>query len=304
MIQGSGDTRYAYVNGMVRAQEARLLTRGHFDRLIAGNLDAFSTIISDSPYAGYDDILSGVQAELAGIRDFTRKHCITPQVMNMLEWPEQIHNMKVHLKHGSEALLYSESHAEVETWPEVIDAAARFAVDKDPFVLSTTLDRILSHYLIDAANFTPFFHEYYRLYYDLENIRTFFRARQFDNSRDIFMQVFIPYGNLGKAIFLDNITTEYEQLGRNFFTTPYSSLVEGGGLYLEEKHSFLRLERLTEEMRLGYLRQARTLTFGVEPLYCYYEFKKNEIKKLRQVYYGLLNEVPVDELKESIPDVW
>ncbi|GAG14634.1 unnamed protein product, partial [marine sediment metagenome] len=30
----------------------------------------------------------------------------------------------------------------------------------------------------------------------------------------------------------------------------------------------------------------------------------SEIKKLRQVYWGKLNEVFIDELKESIADVW
>ncbi|GAJ06580.1 unnamed protein product, partial [marine sediment metagenome] len=38
MIKGTEDTRYAYVNGIVRAREARLLTRSLFDRLIAGTL--------------------------------------------------------------------------------------------------------------------------------------------------------------------------------------------------------------------------------------------------------------------------
>lgn len=304
MIQGTNDTRYAYINGMIRAREARLLTRGHFDRLIAGSPDNFSTIIADSPYAGYEDVVSGFEAEFAGIRTFIGTYCVTPQVSTMVEWPEQIHNLKVKLKHGSETLLYSTAASEVETWPEVIDEVARFAIDRDPFVLSTALDKILCKYLASTAGFTPFFQMYYRLYFDLENIRSFFRARQFDNSRDLFMQVFIPYGSLGRAVFLESISTGYEHLGKIFFSTPYMSIVERGCVYLEEKRSFLRLERLIEEMRLGFIRQARTFTFGVEPLFCYYEFKKNEITKLRQVYYGKLNELPVDELKESIPDVW
>ena len=304
MIQGTDDTRYAYVNGMIRAKEARLLTRGHFDRLIAGSLDNFKTIIADSPYAGYEDIVSGFELELEGMREFIGTYCMTPQVSSMLEWPEQIHDLKVKLKHGSEKLLYSNALSEVETWPEVIDEVGRYAHDKDPFLLSTALDKILCKYLASAAGFTPFFQTYYRLYFDLENIRSFFRARQFDDSRDLFMQVFIPYGNLGRSIFVENITTGYEDLGKIFFSTPYMSIVDRGCVYLEEKRSFLRLERLSEETRLGFIKQARTYTFGVEPLFCYYEFKKNEIKKLRQVYYGKLNEVPVDELKESIPDVW
>ena len=57
-------------------------------------------------------------------------------------------------------------------------------------------------------------------------------------------------------------------------------------------------------MRIGFLIQARRMTFGIEPLFTYYHFKISEIKKLRQVYWGKLNEVFIDELKESIADVW
>ena len=207
MIKGTDDTRYAYINGMIRAREARLLTRGHFDRLIAGSLDNFRTIIADSPYAGYDDIVPGFQAELAGIREFAGSFCMTPQVTNMLEWPEQIHNLKVKLKHGNEELMFRSALSEVEAWPEVIDEVGQYALDKDPFVLSTALDRILCKYLASAAELSPFFREYYRLYFDLENIRSFFRARQFDDSRELFKQVFIPYGNLGRAVFFEPIGT-------------------------------------------------------------------------------------------------
>ncbi len=66
----------------------------------------------------------------------------------------------------------------------------------------------------------------------------------------------------------------------------------------------LRLERICEEIRLQFLLAERRMTFGVEPLLTYYQFKLAEIKKLRQVYWGKLNEVEIDDLKESIPDVW
>ena len=71
-----------------------------------------------------------------------------------------------------------------------------------------------------------------------------------------------------------------------------------------EKGSFLRLEKLCEEMKLQFLLQARRMAFGVEPLFGYYQFKLTEIKKLRQVYWGKLNQIPTENIKESIPDVW
>lgn len=304
MIKGTEDTRYAYVNGIIRALEARLLTKGHFDRLVATDLSSYSTILSDTPYVGQRDIESGIEAQENAIRDFFGTYCLTDEVKCFLDWPEQMHNLKVKLKGGADNLLYTQAKDTIEAWPEVVDEVARFAVDKDPFVLSANLDKILCQYLYQTADFVPFFRSYFETNFELENIRSFFRARQFENKRAILSQVYIPIGRLKLKFLVDNLEVAQDNLGRNFFNTPYVVVVEKGGVYFEENGSFLRLEKLYEEYRLGYLLQARRMTFGVEPLFTYYHFKMSEIKKLRQVYWGKLNEVGVDDLKESIPDVW
>lgn len=304
MIKGTEDTKYAYVNGIIRARESKLLTKGHFDRLLAADLSSFNTILSDTPYIGQKDISSGLEAEEIALRNFFNRYCQTPQVNRLIDWPEQIHNLKVKLKRGSDDILYSQEESEVETWPEVIEEIEKFALDKDPFLFSTNLDKILCKYFYETAQFTPFFSKYLEVYFDLENIRSFFRARQFENSREIFSQVYIPYGSVDKKLFVDNLSAHHDLLGKNFFTTPYSKIMDRGSAYIEECHSFLRLERMCGEMKLEFLVQARRMTFGVEPLFGFYQFKISEIKKIRQVYWGKLNEVPSDELKESIPDVW
>jgi len=304
MIQSTGDTRYAYVNGIIRALEARLLTKGHFDRLIATALSSYSTILSDTPYVVQRDLVAGIESEEHAIRVFFGNYCLTEEVNWFLDWPEQIHNLKVRLKEGGEDLLYVQDTNAVESWPEVLDEVARYAVEKDPFVLSTNLDKILCKYLLKTAALLPFFEGYFRMNFELENIRSFFRARQFENKRLILNQVYIPAGRLELKLLIENLEVAQENLGRNFFNTPYAGVVDKGGSFFEEHDSFLRLERLIEEYRLGYLTQARRLTFGVEPLFGYYHFKMSETKKLRQVYWGKINELAVDDLKESIPDVW
>jgi vacuolar-type H+-ATPase subunit C/Vma6 len=304
MIEGTGDTRYAYVNGIIRAREARLLTKSHFDRLIAVDYTSFNTILSDTPYTGSRDFTEGLEAEENVVRSFFDRFCLTEEVRHFIDWPEQIHNLKVKLKEGHEDLLYTRAADTVESWSEVIDEVARFALDKNPFVLSTNLDRILCRYLYEASSFAPFFKSYFEMYFDLENIRSFFRAKQFEDRHEIFKQVYIPLGRLPLDFLIDNLGVAQDQLGRIFFNTPYAAIIDKGGAYYEEKNSFLRLERLCEERRLGFLLQARRMTFGVEPLFAYYIFKMSEITKLRQVYWGKLNEVSVEDLKESIPDVW
>jgi vacuolar-type H+-ATPase subunit C/Vma6 len=253
---------------------------------------------------GQRDIESGIEVQENAVRNFFDTYCLTDEVKCFLDWPEQMHNLKVKLKGGADNLLYTQAMDTIEAWPEVVDEVARFAVDKDPFVLSANLDKILCQYLYQTADFVPFFRSYFETNFELENIRSFFRARQFENKRAILSQVYIPIGRLKLKFLVENLEVAQETLGRNFFNTPYVAIVERGGVYFEENNSFLRLERLYEEYRLGYLLQARRMTFGVEPLFTYYHFKMSEIKKLRQVYWGKLNEVGVDDLKESIPDVW
>ncbi len=304
MIPSTEDTRYAFVNGIIRAREAKFLTRSHFDRLIAGDLRSFSTILADTEYVSQKEFPEGLENAEMKIKNFFDRYCLTEEVKKFLDWPEQMHNLKVQLKGGGEELLYAQRSSEVEHWPEVIDAVARYTTDKDPFILSTSLDRILCKYIYQTARFAVFFQEYYKLYFDLENIISFFRSRQFENSREIFNNVYIPYGSIDKNIFLNNLNTEYEQVGRSFFTTPYQSIVEKGGAFIAKQGSFLRLERLCEEIRLQFLLQTRRMAFGVEPLFGYYQFKLTEIKKLRQVYWGKLNQIPAENIKESIPDVW
>ena len=304
MIQSTGDTRYAYVNGIIRAREARLLTKSHFERLIAVDENSFGAILSDTAYAGARDFGESLTIEENVVRAFFDRSCVTPEVRSLVEWPEQIHNLKVKLKQGGKELLYGSSSEEVESWPDVVDAVAAYALEKDPFVLSTALDRALCRHLYEAALFGEFFRGYYELYFDLENIRSFFRVKQFDDRREILKSVYIPAGRLSLDLLVDCLDLAHDQLVRNLFNTPYAAIVDRGGVYYEKNNSFLRLERLCEERRLGYLAQARWMAFGVEPLFGYYMFKNSEITKLRQVYWGKLNEVPVENLKESIPDVW
>lgn len=304
MIQGTDDTRYAFVNGIIRAREARFLTRGHFDRLIAGDVASFKSILADSPYGVYGDIEEGMNLEERHAKNFLRQYCMTPEVLKFIEWPEQAHNIKVGVKQGDDSMLYDTVENDVESWPEVQEVVERYALNKDPFMLSIELDKVLCSYLNDLATFCPFFAYFFDLYMDLENIRSFFRTRQFENSRDIFKQVYLPFGTLPYEVFIANIEMEIEHLSRVFFVTPYQHLIDRGAVYLEQHRSFLRMERLIEETKLNYLIQSRHMAFGVEPLFGFYQFKKSEIRKLQQVYWGRLNEVPVEDLKESIADVW
>lgn len=304
MIKGTEDTRYAFVNGMIRAKEAKLLRKNHFDRLIEAGIDNFRPILSDTVYTGTGEFL-GVLIDIEKQeRQFFNKYCLHNEVKEIVFLPEAIHNLKVKLKNGDTRLLYDVDISGLESSPEIIEIISEYLKHKNIFILSTELDKFLCKKIKDLSNISQFFSEYFKIYFDLENIRSFFRARQFENSVEIFKQVYIEYSSISEKIFLENLNKDIDTITRIFRNTIYGNIVEQGGNYLETQGSFLKLERLCDEMKLQFLKLTRYYTFGVEPLFGYYQFKLSEIKRLRQVYMGKQYNIPVAQLKESIPDVW
>ncbi|MCX7995627.1 MAG: V-type ATPase subunit [candidate division WOR-3 bacterium] len=304
MLQGTNDTRYAFVNGIIRAREARLLKKTYFDRLIDAEIDNFRAILGDTPYATGDqllDVLGRVEKEE---RNFFEKYCLHDEIKEMIILPDAIHNLKVRLKNGDERLLNDVKLPWLESSPEILEIISDYIEHKNSFILSTELDKFYCRKAWELAKISHFFTEYYKLFFDLENIRSFFRARQFENSSEIFKRVYIPHGTIPEKIFVENLNKDLTTILRVFRNTKYEHIVEQGGNYLHTQGSFLRLERLCDEMKLQFLKMARYYTFGVEPLFSYYHFKLNEIKLLRQVYMGKQYNIPSFQLKESIPDVW
>ncbi len=304
MIEGTNDTRYAFVNGIVRAKEARLLKKSHFERLIEANIENFAPILSDTVYTGtgdFSEILGRVEIEE---RKFFEKYCLHPEIKQIVSLPEAIHNLKVRLKNGEESLLYDIETKEMESSAEIVTIIAEYLKHRDSFLLCTELDKFLCEKLYELSGLSQFFYEYFQLYFDLENIRSFFRSQQFENPAEIFKHVYIKYGTIPEEKFFQNLKKSSDVIIREFRDTRYGQLIEQGSTYLKSQGSFLKLECLCDEMKLQFLKMARFYTFGIEPLFGYFEFRKAEIKKIRQIYMGKKYNIPAIELKESIPDVW
>ncbi len=304
MIDGTNDTRYAFVNGIVRAKEARLLKKSHFDRLIEAGIESFKPILSDTPYTGAGDLLNTLSDVEKQERSFFEKFCLHSEIRDMVLLPDMVHNLKVRLKNGDASLLYDVRTEGLESSEEVKAIIADFYSHRNAFIMSTELDKFMCKKFNELSMVSEFFRCYFQLYFDLENIRSFFRARKFESPKEIFKQVYIRYGTIPEKKFLENIDKDMSVVAREFHNTSYGTLIENGGNYLETQGSFLRLERLCDETRLQFLKIARYYTFGVEPLFGYYQFKMAEIKRLRQVYMGKEYNIPVNQLKESIPDAW
>ncbi len=167
MISGTNDTRYAFVNGIIRVREAKLLKKSHFERLIDAELSSFNVILSDSPYTCDVDFFNTLARVEREERNFFNEYCLHIEARRCLDWPDAIHNLKVKLKHGPEDLLYPVPTNEVESWEEVREILEEHIREKNNFLLSTRLDQILCQKLYENAGFSAFFKRFYELFYYL-----------------------------------------------------------------------------------------------------------------------------------------
>ncbi len=137
---------------------------------------------------------------------------------------------------------------------------------------------------------------------DLINIRTFFRLRYLQKKRIDFTEAFISGGDFTIDFFLKNYEDDFYTLKNLFKGTEFLNLITDGSAYLEEHKTFLRFERLINEYFIKYVKGAKWISFGIEPVVAYYYAKVKELKVVRMVLTGKVNKLMPDEIKEGIPD--
>ena len=308
MIKGSEDTRYTFPIGVIRVLETKLLTKSHYDRLLAvSGENEIMPALHDTTYGqfrdlAFEDVLEKV---LEDRFQFLSRYCIDPEIIELILLPKRIHNLKVEFKgkireEDYQDLLYEVEVGEIEG---ITDIIAQFLETKDPFFLDTGLDRLELTTSIRLSCRFPFLKNYYELKADLYNIASLIRLKRLGVGRKTALMVLIPssFDPEHLALLLEQ---EFDAIKDFFARTPYHAVVAQGIDYLEKKNSFLRLERLIDEELLRYMRKTRRFVFGVEPIFGYYTFLESETTRLRRIYIGKRHRLPIEDIRESLPDVY
>lgn len=105
---------------------------------------------------------------------------------------------------------------------------------------------------------------------------------------------------LSHVINLEELTTYLRlNLSQNlskFLPGDYGGIARKVSQAKQKEDSYLLLEKLKAAFILKFLSGAKYITFGPEPIISYYFAKLNEIKLLRWVILGKINQVPEDKL--------
>jgi V/A-type H+-transporting ATPase subunit C len=146
----------------------------------------------------------------------------------------------------------------------------------------------------------PFIRHYFCQRIDLSNLKLFLRCRYLEWPVSQFEEKFIPGGSLEKKLFLENYDCQLEDFTHLIHPTPYMEAWKQGVEFLVSRESFIVFEREIDNLLMDYLRRARQIVFGPEPLFAYGQARKQELRLVRMVLAGKLLEVPAWILKERI----
>lgn len=330
------DVRYAYAVGVVRALETRLLSRERIERAAdAPTIEEVLRILAETTYAEYLSALEGaedhesfLEKEHERVLSLLQTLTKDPPLTDLFFHRFDFHNLKVAVKERFsdqnlasayapfgliavpvvQAAVTEEDFSSLPPWlaPVAERVVRDFREKQDPKRIDDVVDRCMYERFIETsrAEGNLFLYGLVQREIDLINILSLFRIRHAGQGKGDFREAFVEGGTLSYPFYLNLFDEPVETLSGRFTHTPYRALVENGWDHLNSHGSFVVFERMGRDFMLEYLRQANLIAFGVEPLIAYVHAKENELRMIRTIMVGKLNNVPAPVIKESLPRVY
>jgi V/A-type H+-transporting ATPase subunit C len=327
------DVRYAYALGRIRALETKLITGERFDRMVeVSDIDELLRLLGETQYADSLSRMGSPWEYEAVLEDEMRETVklmvelsMDPALTDIFRLRYDFHNLKVALKetYGAEPLdsayipvgtipveRVRESVREKEgalVLPSHLRAALAavtgvFPEAPDPKWIDIMVDREMFRTFVSIAKREGCLFLYGLLQgeIDLINILSLFRIRWVNAEKSFFNEVFLEGGTLSRDLMSSIFEENLDAIPSRFSHTPYALMVTEGLAHLQTQGSFLVFEKMREAFLFNYIRRADFITFGIEPLIAYLYKKESEIRTMRTIFVGMLNNIPPETIKEGI----
>ncbi len=150
----------------------------------------------------------------------------------------------------------------------------------------------------------PFFLSYARHCLDLANIKIFLRFLYAGRGDQEAEKYFFAGGFLEPQTFRPGFGLTWSELHPLLAKTDYGLLWEKALMAIEERNTFVILERETENFLIKFWRQAKQIVFGPEPVLAFAMARRQEIKLVRLIAIGRMLKLPVELIKERLSETY
>lgn len=327
----------AYAAARVFSLENKLLTRERVERMVeAPDPGEALKVLAETEYAAgiselggahdYEKLLSG---EVRRVREFFETISPDPAITDLFFLKYDFHNLKVLLKsryldrQQEEPLIEAGGTIPLSILKEAIEGEdyldlpsyireALEQVDEamdlrmDPQRIALILDRAMYQHIFDVCRDrkNDFVLDYFTIQVDLINIRSFLRVRKIDETFEFLKGLLLPSSQLGEEFFLTAMQEPVENIAHRLKDSRYSKVVDKGVEDYVNTGSLSVYERLMDDYLLGYAKAARWNPLGIEPIIGYLLAKENEVRIIRIIMVGKINNLPSHTIRERLRDVY
>jgi V/A-type H+-transporting ATPase subunit C len=323
--------------GNIRVLEKRILTRAALERVLEapGPWESVKILTQSSEYdfggltraADYEPILQG---ELQRVYRLLYKLTPARETVDVLTLKYDYHNIKAALKgkysgtDPSRAMVNvtdlapdsvrkaaeaREGAADLVPAPiaeALAEGAAAYERDGSPGAIDFALDkRMLAETLNLAVKIgSKLITDYTRTSIDFYNLKTMLRTRALDMPAKFLKSALATGGKLETNIYLEFFDKSLGAIGAAFWYKYLGGTVRDALSECERAGSYAPLEKKMDGYLLGLASQAKYIAFGPELLFAYGCAKEHEIRQIRTILTGKLNNIPYEAIKERLCEAY
>lgn len=322
---------FAKVIPRLRVFETRLLDKAKLDRMIdSSSAEDVIKILKETEYSNimtnvkkaedYENMLS---LELERVYKELYDMCANKKIVDIMSIKYEYHNIKVLLKgkflnKDFSDILIPIGRMDIVKFKNIIiendysdltkimrlgieETITRFNLTKDSQLIDMILDMYMFEELREIAQELndKFITKYIKAQIDLTNIRTLLRVKNQNKERDFLQRALIK----GGIIDIDTLISLFNDAASNIPVklshTDYYEILKNittyeGGV----------LEKSMDNYIMKLMKDAKMIPFGMEPIIAYIYAKETEIKVIRIIMVGKLNNINAEIIRGRLRDVY
>ncbi|WP_294371942.1 V-type ATP synthase subunit C [uncultured Clostridium sp.] len=330
------EMQFSQVIPRIRVYETKLLDKAKIDRMIdSHSAEEVLKVLQETEYANvmtnvkraedYEVILGGELKRL-----FTVMYDISPvkSLVDLMSIKYDYQNIKVilkgmFLKKDFSYLLIPVGTIEGNSLKNMIEngnlselphlmregveeVKLSFENTNDPQVIDIILDKYMFKSLVEIKNEINdrFVTKYVDALIDSTNLKTLLRVKKQNKGREFFASVIIEGGSIDKDKLISMLNDAAENISTKLAYTDYAEFIRSGIEYYTKTGSVSLLEKLADNYVMDMMKEAKIIPFGVEPLLAYIYAKETEIKIIRIIMVGKLNNISAEVVRERLRDIY
>lgn len=320
----------------IRVYEKKLLDRAKIERMVDADSpkDALK-VLQETDYASFmsevkrpEDYEILLSKELIRLYEMMYEACPVKELIDVMALKYDYHNIKVLIKGkilnqdfsqmlipvgmmNIEMLRISIQNDNYDILPKFMEKAVKaifenYEETKDPQQIDIIADKFLYAQINEIASSKKVkdkaLDRYLTNVIDLNNIKTLLRVKKQGKSVTFFLNCIVPGGSIEVSRFREMFHDTIENISNYLVKQEYISIVKEGITSYVLTNSVSLFEKLIDNHLMNIMKEAKMITKGVEPVLTYIYVKENEIKQIRTIMVGKLNNIAKEVIRERLRD--